>query len=83
MNPREALQHAVAVELYKGARLIQQTDYQAVLEVGQDVSHIAHILGVIVTCGLWAPFYVLALATQKPKHQIVLRVDEYGRVVRL
>jgi hypothetical protein len=73
---------AVAYEVARGWRVESLSSYQAVLVSGQQMNNVAHLLGVLVTCGIWFIGWIIALAMAKPETRLVLRVDAHGNVIR-
>lgn len=78
----DRLAAAVAWEVARGWRVESQSTFNAVLVSGQPVNNVAHLLGVLVTCGLWLIGWLIALAMDKPEKRMTLRVDAYGNVIR-
>lgn len=74
-----AVAHYVAV----GWRVESQSMFSAVLVAGHPTNNVAHLLGMLVTCGLWIIGWIIAMMFEKPERRITLRVDPYGAVIRV
>ncbi|WP_447643150.1 hypothetical protein [Nocardioides zeae] len=85
INPeqrRRNLAQAIQTEVATGGwRVESQTDESAVLAKGGATNHVLHLLLSIFTCGLWAIVWVVMVVMNQRK-VLVLRVDEFGNVLR-
>lgn len=61
------------------ARVESQTEYSAVIVRGRRPNHVAHLIGSIVTFGVWLPVWVGACIVQQER-RVALAVDPYGNV---
>ena len=66
----------------QGWRVESQSTFNAILVSGHPTNHVAYLLGVIVTCGLWVIGWVIAMVMEKPEQRMTLRVDAHGNVIR-
>jgi hypothetical protein len=78
----DRLGQAVAYEVSRGWRVESLSTYQAILVSGHQVNHVAHLLGVLVSCGFWFIGWIIAMAMAPPEQRMTLRVDAQGNVVR-
>lgn len=78
----DRLAQAVADAVAMGWRVESQTAYSATLACGQPTNVVAHLLGVMLTCGLWLIVMLIAMGTEKPVQRMTLRVDAQGNVIR-
>lgn len=74
------LQAVVAECVKYGSRVESETPFQAVLVDGRPINHVAHLLGVALSCGVWLIGYVAVLMFDKGEQRRVVCVDQYGVV---
>lgn len=63
----------------RGARVMYKTPYTATLEYGNYPNHTFHLIATVLTCGLWAPIWILLACTNRPDYRELL-VDENGQL---
>ncbi|MBB3044393.1 hypothetical protein [Nocardioides soli] len=81
---REQLEHglALAVEqeiLHNGATLVHHGPTGPVLAYRRPVNHLLHAIATVVTFGIWAFVWLLAVLDRR-EDRILLRIDEGGHV---
>lgn len=82
VSPDAAFQQALATSVARGweARHVDASSRTAVLysPAGQ-VNHVAHLLGTLVTCGLWLVVWIIVMARAQPAKSMTLTVDSVGQ----
>jgi hypothetical protein len=76
---RDLLTNAVGQAVAAGSRVESQTDFQAVVVHGTPTNHVLHLILTLVSCFIWAPFWLLIRLLNKEKRTVV-SVDEYRRL---
>lgn len=79
MSPDVALHAAMAQYTAAGYRVEAMTPRSAVMATGSPCNHVAHLLVSIVTCGLWAPMWLLLAIVQRVA-RVTITVTEQGQV---
>jgi len=75
------LAQAVQSEVVNGWRVESQTDESAVLAKGGTTNHTLHLILTILTCSAWGLVWI-AMVIINQRKTLMLRVDEYGNVLR-
>ncbi len=78
---RRNLAQAVQSEVAAGWRVESQTDESAVLAKGGTTNHLLHLILTVVSCGLWGLVWI-AMVVINQRKTLMLRVDEFGNVLR-
>lgn len=77
--PEVALHNAVARYTASGYRTESMNPRSAVLAIGKPCNHVLHLLLTLVTCGLWAPIWIIVAVTARI-HRVTVTVDDQSRV---
>lgn len=75
------LAQAVQTEVVAGWRVESQTDESAVLVKGGVTNHTLHLILTLITCGLWGVVWLIMVLVNQRK-TVMLRVDDYGNILR-
>ena len=73
----EALAFILERAIARGARIENQSDFQAVVVEGRPVNHILHLLLSVFTLGFWAIIWI-ALAIFGGEKRSLIRIDKNG-----
>lgn len=78
---RRNLANALQMDVAAGWRVESQTDESAVLVKGGVTNHTLHLILTILSCGMWGLVWLIMVVVNQRK-AVVLRVDDYGNVLR-
>jgi hypothetical protein len=63
----------------RGGQVVTREEFTAVVQIGQPINNVLHVLLTIFLCGLWLLVWIPMIIWGGPK-RYVIAVDESGRV---
>lgn len=76
---KEILRKAVLGYVSSGWKLVFESEFESVLEIGKRPNHVLHLLLSIFTLGFWIFVWIFLSLFSRPR-RITISVDAYGNI---